>query len=136
VADTKLAFLGQSSGNLLRTPVAPDQGSDHGPVWRAKAAPPGLEQTPEQRQQMGMSRKIATVGAIAPKFATDRGFVYADCHSDLALTMSCLPQSVNLVSLLTGELLVGSHQGSFDLAIEQAAMLHSSPAKLQSKLHL
>jgi len=50
--------------------------------------------------------------------------------------MSCLPQSVNLVSLLTGELLVGSHQGSFDLAIEQAAMLHSSPAKLQSKLHL
>ena len=37
---------------------------------------------------------------------------------NLTLTLSGFQQDGNLVSLLTGELVIGSHQGSFDLAVE------------------
>lgn len=65
-----------------------------------------------------MPRPIAARGVVTAQFARDSGLVHAKDTGDLTLVAPDLTQSGNLVSLLTGELVIGFHQGSFDLAVE------------------
>src|SRR3989304_791659 len=116
-AHAKRPFLGRSSGNLFRTPVSPHQTVDLDPV-PCRQPPAGLARAAGERQEVGVPRPVTARGAIAAKLARDRRLVRANAAGDLTLVVPGLTQGGDLVSLLTGELVIGFHQGSFDLAVE------------------
>ena len=65
-----------------------------------------------------MERQIAASGLMSAKFSVNCGFVHAYDMGNLALPITCLVLRRNLISLLIGELVIGFHPVSFDLAVE------------------
>ena len=125
-AYAKRTFLGNPSGNLFRTPVLPHQTVDLGPVPCCQHTT-DLARAPGQCEEMGVSRPVAARGPIAVQFARDGGLVYANDACDHTLVVPGLTQGGNLVSLLTGELVIGFHQGSIDLAVEAPGATPAHP---------
>ena len=114
MADLKAVIILEPIRSLLRAPFLADQHFDQGPGGDFYAIPGFL--TPVQSKLMSLFGSVTFLSTIASKFSADRGFVNLDKSCNLRLFMSCfqkcLPkgtQRVNLASLFSGRLRVGSH---------------------------
>ena len=70
-----------------------------------------------QCQFMSLFRSISFQPTIASEFSANRGFMNPDIVRYFSLVMSCFQKYVNLVSLFSGKLRIGSHQCSFDVVV-------------------
>jgi hypothetical protein len=68
---------------------------------------------------MCVAGSIASRRTISAHLSANRRSMHAYHCGYMGLRMSRTVQYIDLVSLYMGELLVGSHHGSFDLAIKQ-----------------
>src|SRR3972149_1262968 len=79
--------------------------------------------SPVQCHPVSLFRPVTPVTAIATQFATDGRLIHTHDGGDFSLVMTHFQQGINLVSLFPGELSVGSHKCSFELAVEEALIL-------------
>ena len=112
MADLKTVVILEPIRCLLRAPFLADQHFDQGPGGGIYAISGFLASVPSKL--MSLLGSITFLSTIASKFSADRGFVYLDEECYFGLVMSCFQKYVNLVSLFSGKLRVGSHLCSFD----------------------
>src|SRR3990172_1431703 len=112
VADLKGMALLQATGNLLWAPIQFQLLLNQGPIRGAKALLAAMASS--QGHLMRLFGTITALPPVAAQLPTNGRFVYPQKTGDLRLVVSHFLQSINLVSLFLGKLLV-AHKRSFDL---------------------
>src|SRR5215207_7249525 len=110
-------LLYQPARDLFRTPVLPQQcfhyrprfGGDSGHRFRP----------PFHRQILRLLRTITALTSVASQFAANSGFVYINHFCNLCTRMTCFLKRINLVSLLLGKLVIGSHRAPLTWSSEK-----------------
>ena len=116
VADDDPILRLEPSARLLGAPVAAEQSLDACPIaWREPGA--DLGRAPRHGQGVCLLRPVAARPAVAAELTTHGGLVRPDLTCDLGLIPSGFHTGMNLISLFMGELRVGFHRCSFDLAV-------------------
>jgi hypothetical protein len=115
MTDLKAIVVLEPARYLLRAQVLADQRFDQDPGGGFYTVPDFL--TSIQRKLMGLLRSIAFQHTIASEFSANRGLMNPDKMCNFGLAMSCFQKCINLVSLDSGKLRIGSHQCSFDVVV-------------------
>jgi len=116
VADDDPVFRLEPSARLIRAPIETEQSLDACPIARRE---PGADFgcAPRHGHGVRLLRPVAARPAVAAEFTTHGGLVRPDFRGDLGLIPSGFHTGMNLISLFMGELRVGFHRCSFDLAV-------------------